>query len=317
MKRLLAALLLVASPALSQSNGWREIANGWGEIQTPPGYSTFPAPATCTTAGQIPVFLGSPVAMGCDAGLTYDAATDTLTVGARIAFAGSQIYSPWGGQTNFTESTGLGPGDVGLRYIFAGSGSASQPSYGVTADAGLGFWHSAGSTFGFTSGSVNRMNFSASSLDSSVPVTVGAALGAPTARLTKMGTFGYNTKNLADASATAFETFTLADGETYGGKVIYSVVATKGTALQRLDGEIRFNATREGSTYTATVGTTHEALEQVLSAVAGTLTGGVTIACAAGVCTLSATFDTSQSSPDSFVINYRNDVPGDDRMTAL
>jgi len=78
VKRLLAALLLVASPALSQSNGWREIANGWGEIQTPPGYSTFPAPATCTTAGQIPVFLGSPLALGCDAGLTYTAATQTL-----------------------------------------------------------------------------------------------------------------------------------------------------------------------------------------------------------------------------------------------
>ena len=114
---------------------------------------------------------------------------------------------------------------------------------------------------------------------------------------------------LTDATPTAFATFTIADATTYGGKIIYSVVAVKGTALQRLDGEVRFNATREGSTYTATVGTTHEALGQVLSAAAGTLTGGVTIACTAGVCTLSATFDTSQATPDTFVFNGRFDSP--------
>lgn len=42
-------------------------------------YATMSPPATCTTAGQIPVFLGSPLALGCDAGLTYSASTDTLT----------------------------------------------------------------------------------------------------------------------------------------------------------------------------------------------------------------------------------------------
>lgn len=42
--------------------------------------SSSAVPATCTTAGMVPIFLGSPLAMGCDAGLTYDAATDALTV---------------------------------------------------------------------------------------------------------------------------------------------------------------------------------------------------------------------------------------------
>ncbi|MFZ2908005.1 MAG: hypothetical protein WA014_02565 [Minisyncoccia bacterium] len=79
MKKLLAALLLIAAPAFAQTNGWQEIQNGWGEIQTATGATS--VPATCTTAGMVPIFLGSPVAMGCDAGLTYDAATDTLTTG--------------------------------------------------------------------------------------------------------------------------------------------------------------------------------------------------------------------------------------------
>jgi len=87
VKRLVAALLLVASPALSQSNGWRELANGWGEIQTPPGYSTFPAPATCTTPGQLGVFLGSDLKLGCVTGLGF--ATSTLTVPGAVVSTGT------------------------------------------------------------------------------------------------------------------------------------------------------------------------------------------------------------------------------------
>lgn len=116
-------------------------------------------------------------------------------------------------------------------------------------------------------------------------------------------------KAITDGSATAFATFTIADGASYSGEVFYSVKAAKATARQVLHGRVSFAATREGSTYTAVVGTTHEALEQTLAAAAGTLTGGVTIACTGGVCTFSATFDTSQATPDSFAINYRIDSP--------
>ncbi len=47
MKRLLAALLLVAWPALGQvSNGWQEMPNGWGEIQN--GTVPYTSPSTAT-----------------------------------------------------------------------------------------------------------------------------------------------------------------------------------------------------------------------------------------------------------------------------
>ena len=82
MKRLIALALLVAAPALGQiNNGWQELPNGWGEIQAAAGS----VPATCTTAGMVPLFLGSPLAMACDAGITYDATTDTLTTGTVAA----------------------------------------------------------------------------------------------------------------------------------------------------------------------------------------------------------------------------------------
>lgn len=78
MKRALLALFLVASPAFAQANGWAEMANGWGEIQTVPGFTTIPPPSSATL-GCVGVFLGSPLNLQCYAGLSYDAATDTLT----------------------------------------------------------------------------------------------------------------------------------------------------------------------------------------------------------------------------------------------
>jgi lysophospholipase L1-like esterase len=122
-------------------------------------------------------------------------------------------------------------------------------------------------------------------------------------------TLGSKSKAIVDGTPTAFATFTIADAASYSGKIIYNVKAVKGTALQDLFGEVGFSATREGTTYTAVVGTTAEAASQVLAAAAGTLTGGITIACTAGVCTLSATYDTSQSSPDSFTLKYRFNSP--------
>lgn len=128
-------------------------------------------------------------------------------------------------------------------------------------------------------------------------------------KMTQYGVFGSKTKAIVDATPTAFATFTIADGASYSGEIIYNVKAVKATAIQNLFGKVGFSATREGSTYTAVVGTTAETASQVLAAAAGTLTGGVTIACTAGVCTFSATFDTSQASPDSFAINSRFSSP--------
>lgn len=79
MKRALLALLLVASPAFAQANGWAEMANGWGEIQTVPGFTTLPLPSGCTT-GSVATFLGS---LTCAPGLTW--ASGTLSVPGAVS----------------------------------------------------------------------------------------------------------------------------------------------------------------------------------------------------------------------------------------
>ncbi len=81
-RALLAALLLVASPAFAQANGWQEMANGWGEIQTPTfSYATAPPPASATL-GCVGVFLGSPLTLQCapSSGIVYTTATKSLDV---------------------------------------------------------------------------------------------------------------------------------------------------------------------------------------------------------------------------------------------
>lgn len=49
-----------------------------------PSYSTMAAPAGCT-ASSVALFLGSPVAMGCDAGISYDATTDKMKLGSNVS----------------------------------------------------------------------------------------------------------------------------------------------------------------------------------------------------------------------------------------
>ena len=81
MKRALLALLLIASPAFAQVNGWAEMANGWGEMQTVPGFTTIPPPASATL-GCVGVFLGSPLNLQCApaSGIIYTVATKSLDV---------------------------------------------------------------------------------------------------------------------------------------------------------------------------------------------------------------------------------------------
>jgi len=79
MRRTLIALLLLASPLLAQApNGWAPIENGWAEIQTTAPTGTVTTTGTLAS-GQVALGSGATSITG-DAGLTYDAGTDTLTV---------------------------------------------------------------------------------------------------------------------------------------------------------------------------------------------------------------------------------------------
>jgi len=134
MKRLVGALLFCASTALGQSNGWQEIQNGWGEIQTATGGSS--TPATCLVAGQVP-FLLSPttLGLGCDAGLTYDAATDTLYAGELIVASGGRARNS---MDSWSAGYAAGSRDYGLHLAnFAQLTWAAGTGASGVADLGL------------------------------------------------------------------------------------------------------------------------------------------------------------------------------------
>ena len=79
----LVALLLAALPATAQVNITTAPCSMTDGSCSSSGTS---APASCTTAGMVPVFLGSPLALGCDAALTYTTATLAAPVHAGTSF---------------------------------------------------------------------------------------------------------------------------------------------------------------------------------------------------------------------------------------
>lgn len=81
--RRLAALLLAALPAAAQISipaAPCSMTDGSCAGGSSASYATLTPPATCTTAGMLPIFLGSPLALGCDAGITYDATNKKLVL---------------------------------------------------------------------------------------------------------------------------------------------------------------------------------------------------------------------------------------------
>lgn len=154
MRRWLVALALVASSLTAGAQGLKGGALG----RPTADYAYIPAPSGCV-ATSVPIFLGSPVALGCDAGLTYDAATDTLTSGRVLLANGSVSSKPFSftadGQTGMHRETtsgyeglGYGTGTVGLMHLFtAGAAGVTQlgaiTNNGFTAIATNGFrWSS-------------------------------------------------------------------------------------------------------------------------------------------------------------------------------
>ncbi len=75
MRRLLALALLLAWPASAQY-----ARNVTAETVNVDGSSSAAVPATCTTAGQVPAFLGSPLALGCPVGLVTTGTGATLSL---------------------------------------------------------------------------------------------------------------------------------------------------------------------------------------------------------------------------------------------
>ena len=127
MRRLLAALLLVAGTAFGQdrmdSTPCR--MDGTDCVPAAPTYDTLAAPTGCAS-GYVPIFLGSPVAMGCDAGLTYDAATDTLTLtGSYAPTLGAELLA----NPSFTND--LSSWTAGANWAWATGGA--QHTAGATA----------------------------------------------------------------------------------------------------------------------------------------------------------------------------------------
>jgi len=134
MQRL--AFVLAALLALPADAGWQKVSSGWVKLSDGGGTST---PATCTTAGQVPIFLGSPLALGCDAGLTYASASDTLTVKGTVT-AGNYTTTALGTPTVTSPLTVNGtPGSTTYGYkavAFLNDGTSSAASAEVTVATG-------------------------------------------------------------------------------------------------------------------------------------------------------------------------------------
>lgn len=119
MRKLLAALLLCASPAFAQTNGWQEIQNGWSEIQTPPGYSTIPAPSGCA-AGLVPYFNAS-LQLVCSP-TVYAPSTDVTTL------TGSLVAK------NLTASGLATPGAITVTPVLSQIGAITVVAGSLLAD---------------------------------------------------------------------------------------------------------------------------------------------------------------------------------------
>lgn len=133
MKRLLGLVLLLTAPAFAQTD---MVGAPCKMTDGSCSSSSSATPATCTTAGMVPVFLGSPLAMGCDAGLTYNAATDTLTVGGLVLGTGRELDMSAGssllslGSTSAIRIWGGASWDSGLRRVSAGLVGVTDGSTG-------------------------------------------------------------------------------------------------------------------------------------------------------------------------------------------
>lgn len=124
MRRAALALALLLAPALAaQEPGAAykldQVAVRLdGQAGGAASYAAMTPPSGCV-ATSVPIFLGSPVRLGCDAGLTYDAATDTLTVGAGgVSSIGGFRTPAAGGEITGNSIVNL------TKYRLTGAGSA-------------------------------------------------------------------------------------------------------------------------------------------------------------------------------------------------
>jgi len=149
VKRLLAALLLAAWPAAAQ----RSIPAAPCKITDG---SCAPMPNATTlgcAANSVAVFLGTPVALSCDGGLTYDATTDVLTAGALSArnVTATALATP-GAITVTPQGTG---GAVTWTYKLV-----ARLADGTTTEAGAASSTAVGNAT-LSAGNFNRLAWSA------------------------------------------------------------------------------------------------------------------------------------------------------------
>ncbi len=334
MRRLLAALLLVSGLASAQAVRLDKAAVRLD------GYSPAPVAASDLKSATTTVNVSAAAAPSLGKVLTATSST-------AATWQSPSVGSPAGSDTyvQFNDGGALG-GNAGLTFTKASAALSGTGPWTLTpvsdfapltvrASASPGTAHivqwqtSSNGALGHIAhdGSVTVPNLTDSGLTATrVPYagaagllsdaaaltfTVGTGTLAATnvsaaENLTGMAVLGSRSKVISDGNPVAFATFTIADGAVASGEILYAVKSVKTTALQVLCGRVRFAATREGSTYTVSIA---EVGTQALAAAAGTLTGGISIAAAAGVVTFTATFDTNQSAPDFVTIFYRFESP--------
>ncbi len=281
-------------------------------------------PSGCV-ATSVPIFLGSPVALGCDAGLTYDAATDTLTTGRIIVgpgdwnvasiqvpgdpttglrFVGTTLKFMSGsveyillnsdvwvraGVIRFGAGSGttiLSPGPTGVLRIGDAPWQVNGAAGALMGQEGNGTDKSGGDLTVGPGASTGAAHSGDYRVQGAYPSATGSTLNTPSDRQVIPSKW----TALTESSATPFATLTYPASTVVSSDIYVTIHAADATNNQVMTYRVRVNSVRDATGNTqSTVGIVDDSATLPAAAGSGTLTSTFSVTEGAAAVTLNAT----------------------------